>query len=241
MMKGSKAQTLEDFHKFPRTRHIYDAGGTGVSRDDLVMDQKELKRFVTIPTTVEEKVDGANLGISVTSDYQVVFQNRSKIISSASHPQWKGLDSWVKNTPGLWDVLQSPDLILFGEWCYARHSVPYGNLPSYFIAFDLFIKSAQKFVSRVELERRLDGSGIHIVPKISGPRVHSKSELLAFLDTRSKYRRDNGPVEGVYVRIDNGLWSEERGKIVRPDFIQNIEDHWMKSDLVKNEVRYDEY
>ena len=27
---------VDEFHKFPRTRHILDAGGTGVAKDDLV-------------------------------------------------------------------------------------------------------------------------------------------------------------------------------------------------------------
>jgi len=45
-------------------------------------------------------------------------------------------------------------------------------------------------------------------------------------------------VSGVYVRIDGDQFNEERGKIVRPDFIQGIEDgdHWMKQQLVKNVV-----
>lgn len=98
-----------------------------------------------------------------------------------------------------------------------------------------------RFFSRDELEKRLDGSGIHLINKISGPKVHTKAELLGFLETESMYRGDGGKVEGVYVRIDNGQWHESRGKIVRPDFIQNIEDHWMKSELVKNEVRMDLY
>jgi len=34
---SERAQGLEDFFKFPRTRHIYDAGGSGVGRDDLVI------------------------------------------------------------------------------------------------------------------------------------------------------------------------------------------------------------
>jgi hypothetical protein len=163
----AKAEGIADFHKFPRTHHILDAGGSGVTRDDLVrchfffvtqkvMDKKDVEKFVTSVTVVEEKVDGANLGISITKDYEVIFQNRylmfhslltlfrSKVISSASHPQWKGLDLWVKNNPGIWDVLTSPDLILFGEWCYACHSVPYSQLPNYFIVFDLFSKIDNK-------------------------------------------------------------------------------------------------
>ena len=30
----------ETFFKFPRTRHIFDAGGAAVSRDDLIMTEK---------------------------------------------------------------------------------------------------------------------------------------------------------------------------------------------------------
>ncbi len=37
-----KAQKQEDFAKFPRTRHLFDAGG-GVGRDDLLMDDFEAR------------------------------------------------------------------------------------------------------------------------------------------------------------------------------------------------------
>jgi hypothetical protein len=46
-------------------------------------------------------------------------------------------------------------------------------------------------------------------------------------------------VEGVYVRIDEGRQCVERGKVVRPDFIQGIEEdgHWMSKSVVRNERR----
>jgi len=55
------------------------------------------------------------------------------------------LDERVTNHPGLWDMLSSPDVILYGEWCYAKHSIHYTMLPDYFIAFDIFLKSAQRY------------------------------------------------------------------------------------------------
>ena len=42
-------------------------------------------------------------------------------------------------------VIQSR--ILLGEWMVARHSIPYGQLPNYFVAFDSDNISASKFVS----------------------------------------------------------------------------------------------
>jgi hypothetical protein len=74
----------------------------------------------------------------------------------------------------------------------------------------------------------------------------SPRQILTFLDTISAYgaRRDNAldedaPVEGVYLRIDEGDWLRDRCKIVRPDFIQGMDQqHWMTKSLVKNQVRY---
>jgi len=171
---NNKAICMDDFHKYPRTKHVLDAGGTGVSRDDLLMEGGENDRFLQVPIIVEEKIDGSNLGICKDKDFNILFQNRSKLITSASHFQWRGLDLWLKQHPGIWEVLNSEDIILFGEWCQYRHSIPYDNLPDYFIAFDLFIKSEQKFVSRAELERRLANSGIPIINKISEGKIHTK-------------------------------------------------------------------
>jgi predicted kinase len=64
----------ESFFKFPRTHHLLDAGGSGVSRDDLLIDALEQKEYFgksAKRVLVQEKVDGANLGISITKDYEV--------------------------------------------------------------------------------------------------------------------------------------------------------------------------
>jgi len=233
----SKAISIEDFFKFPRTKHILDAGGTGVSRDDLLMEANEFNSFFNQSLIIEEKVDGSNLGISKDKDFNIIFQNRGKIITSASHTQWKGLDNWIKQHPGIWEVLTSEDVILFGEWCHYKHSIVYDRLPDYFIAFDLFIKSENKFLSRAQLEQRLATSGIPIINKISEGQVHSKQSLLALLETKSAYR-SKGTVEGIYIRIDDQQYNIYRGKIVRPDFTQGIEDHWMTMTLEENSKSY---
>ena len=51
-----------------------------------------------------------------------------------------------------------PDLMLFGEWCYALHSVHCTKLPDWFLAFDVYDRAAGAFWSverRNELDRRL--------------------------------------------------------------------------------------
>jgi hypothetical protein len=51
--------------------------------------------------------------------------------------QFKSIESWAASKPQLWELL-SKDVILFGEWMYAKHSIHYTRLPDYFIAFDIY-------------------------------------------------------------------------------------------------------
>lgn len=62
-------------------------------------------------------------------------------------------------------------------------------------------------------------------------------QLRTLLETKSKFY--DGPLEGLYIRIDEKVWLKERGKIVRADFIQEIDEHWTKKKLVKNVLSFD--
>lgn len=193
----------------------------------------------------------------------MLFFVRSHYVSSSSATQWKLLDEWASNHPGLWQVLTSPDLILFGEWLYAQHSIPYTKLsvrigqnqslfsrptstdpfvaifrPDYFLAFDIFDKKAGKFFSRAERDKRLEGSGIRTVPLIAQGNFTTE-QLKKMLDTKSQFH--DGFVEGLYVRVDDGEYLKDRAKVVRPDFLQEIDTHWSKKTLVKNLLAFDEY
>jgi len=232
-----EATSLE-IYKFPRTRHLMDTGG-GVGRDDLLMDQKEMLEFLKNQVTLEEKIDGANLGISLTSDYQLTFQNRSHYVTSQSATQWKTLDLWVSQHPGIFQFL-TPELVLFGEWMYAKHSIHYTELPGYFLAFDIFNKKEQKFYSVDERDRLLKDSGIPTVRQLGRGRF-TKDQISALLNSQSIFYP--GPVEGVYIRIDQGNYLQQRAKVVRSDFLEKGEDeeveHWSKKQLVKNIIKFE--
>lgn len=175
---------------------------------------------------------GANLGISITEDYKIIYQNRSHYVTADEESQWKGLDKWREAHRSIWNVLTA-ETILFGEWVAYKHSIHYTKLPGYFIAFDIYDKKKGKFLSRGERDKVLEGSEIPVV-KLIGEGVFSKEQYLNFLETDSAYTE--GKVEGVYARMDNGDHLEKRGKVVRPDFIQNIDVHWSKMTPVKNIV-----
>ena len=181
-----------DIFKFPRTRHLFDAGGGAVSRDDLLMARDEEAAFYskgrrTQLVALEEKVDGANLGISLGEDMRLRAQNRSHFVDSTTHRQFGGLDAWLEeNAAALYALLEPPGgSVLFGEWLYAKHSIHYTNLPGYFMAFDIYDCAEGKFVSRRERDRRLASSGIPTVRLIAETTLSGREDVSGHAQTRS--------------------------------------------------------
>eukprot|EP01004_Peranema_trichophorum_P001887 NODE_1245_length_2050_cov_12.893098_g1053_i0.p1 GENE.NODE_1245_length_2050_cov_12.893098_g1053_i0~~NODE_1245_length_2050_cov_12.893098_g1053_i0.p1 ORF type:complete len:651 (-),score=136.80 NODE_1245_length_2050_cov_12.893098_g1053_i0:46-1998(-) len=235
--------TSDDFQgdtslfKFPRTSHLLDAGGSGVGRDDLLLSADDIKRFLGKVITVEEKVDGANLGISLGKNYEIMFQNRSHYINSETATQFKSLDHWSSIHQGEFCQILEPEVhVLFGEWCYAKHSLSYTRLPDTFLAFDIYDRRKGKFLSVDARNQLLSSTSLAVVPIITRKSFKTQQELLALLNTKSQFY--DGYVEGIYLRIDDDDegYLIERAKIVRPDFIQGIGDHWSKQKLQKNVV-----
>ena len=147
---------------FPRISHVVNGplSGGGVTRDDLIISKDEEVVFFQPPPlppapmapqsywlVVEEKIDGANLGISLNSEGALQCQNRSHLVHSKSHTQFSTLDSFLdENSSVLCDFFHTlaaerggapQDYILFGEWCALLHSVYYDSLPEPFVVFDL--------------------------------------------------------------------------------------------------------
>ncbi len=232
--------------KFPRTHHIFDASRevkakiSAVTRDDLLLSDREIKEFLYCDVTLEEKVDGANMGISITKDYKIVFQNRSHYVCSESDFQFKGLKIWEENHLGdLWHILKPDRHILYGEWCYAKHSIHYTELPGYFLAFDIFDKYKNRFYSREKFQNVMGKTNIPMVPIIAVENLtkdNYKKKLMEYLETKSKFR--DGTVEGVYIRKDEGEYLLKRCKLVRPDFIQGMKEFWAKQGLIKNIIKF---
>merc|ERR1711924_551919 len=93
-----------------------------------------------------------------------------------------------------------------------------------------------RFWSRTALREALaEHTTIPMVPSIYTGPVTGPDQLRALLETRSAFRSGDGKyVEGVYLRIDDGdggPWLQLRAKLVRADFVQNINEgtHWTKT------------
>lgn len=219
------------FFKFPRTPHLFVPDGANI-RDDKQLSEEEIRVFLQGTIIVEEKVDGANLGISFNHEGQLVFQNRNTQFTHSTPGQFEKLGEWVYQKYKELENILRQDFILFGEWCYAKHSIAYTQLPDWFIAFDIYDKQQQQFLSKPKRDAMLLSMGLTIIPAIAQKKF-TKSALWQLL-LQSKSAFAEVPVEGFYLRIDKGEYLQKRAKLVRPGFMQQIETHWSKQALVAN-------
>ena len=111
--------------KFPKIPHAINLGAA--TRDDKISSMAELELiFGNIKQRcggggggggggesgrrrvyVEEKIDGANMGLFITLKGKIVAQNRSHFITSAYHAQFGPLDKWIaKHSADLWEILE---------------------------------------------------------------------------------------------------------------------------------------
>ncbi|KAG0609238.1 hypothetical protein M758_8G169100 [Ceratodon purpureus] len=222
--------------KFPRTQHLINLGAA--TNDDI------LSSFVssTGPVVIEEKIDGANMGISLDWNGNLVVQNRSHTVNSRSHTQFRRLDAWLQaHSHDLHAILHQdasfPERhILYGEWVVATHSIAYSNLPDVFLAFDFYDRVTDTFISREALSRLLHGTSIQQVPLIcSLPDGVSRKDLIPHMSRTSAFY--DGPIEGVYVRFEDPgrMLTVDRGKVVRADFLSGNE-HWSKGIIHLNAI-----
>ncbi|KAK0489153.1 ATP dependent DNA ligase [Armillaria novae-zelandiae] len=223
--------------KFPRTPHLINLGAA--TSDDLVTNTRAIPGHVVI----SEKVDGANMGFSLSDDRErIVVQNRSHYVNSSTHEQFRKLGHWVDlHREALIKVLGQDEhfperYILYGEWMYATHSIPYTNLPDRFLAFDLYDRYLELFIDRQSLEVLLGPASIQVVPLIYQGKMPSEEDLRKLVQGQSRFW--DGRVEGVYVKVEKDGRVVSRGKVVRGDFISGNE-HWTKGELKMNGLSVD--
>ena len=216
--------------------HLAWLGGGATPREDKVLTPTEAAELLAGEVVVEEKLDGANLGWSLDADGSLRAQNRGQYLTHPHAGQFARLPAWEAiNGQALREAL-TPGLILFGEWCAARHSLEYDLLPDWFLAFDVYDRAEGCFWSterRNELAARI---GVQTVPQVllGHTDVATLERILA--EWPSRYR--SGPMEGVVVRREDADHGLARAKLVRADFTQAIEGHWRNRAIEWNRVSY---
>ena len=223
---------MMEFVRFPHTPHLTWLGA-GKPRHDKVLASREVEALLAGDVIVEEKVDGANLGFSVDEDGTIRGQNRGSYLDlDAPQGQWKPLKRWLSTRRHALAQALGPELLLFGEWCYARHSVRYTHLPDWFLAFDVYDRRKGRLWSvdrRTEFTKALD---IRTVPELGRGR-YDVARLTTLL---GKSQVTDGTPEGLYVRREVGGVLTARAKLVRAEFTQTMDEHWSRRRLEENQL-----
>lgn len=223
---------MTDFFRFPHTPHLAWLG-EGQPRDDKVLAPHEVAALLAAEVIVEEKIDGANVGLSVSPDGDIVAQNRGGyLMRSHAHDQFRPLWSWLdRHRDTLFDALGTK-LVLFGEWCYACHSVPYDHLPDWFLCFDVYDRTQKAFWATDRRNRLLAKIGLESTPEIT--RGHYTVLSLETLIGQS--RVGSGEMEGIVVRAEADGEVTARGKLVARKFTQQIDEHWSRGPIRPNSL-----
>lgn len=212
-----------DLYKYPRTFHL--PWSLGITDDDKVIDN--LFGFEGREVVITEKMDGEN-----TTMYPHAIHARS--IDSRHHPS----RDWVKN---FWNSIRyniPNDYRICGENVYAKHSIAYDNLDTFFYGFSVW--EGEHCISWNETKRIFEELGIAAVPELYVGQFdrYTIEEFLFCPDFHQRYL--NGKAEGYVVRVIDGFsldhFTTSVAKFVRPNHVQT-DQHWITSQVIANKLR----
>lgn len=226
---------MSDFFRFPHTPHLAWLG-QGAPRDDKVLSPAEVQALLAADVTVEEKLDGANLGFSLSPDGSLRAQNRGQYLAAPPAGQFARLPAWLARHGDALRSVLTPDLMVFGEWCAARHSLDYAALPDWFLLFDVYDRHEGRFWSSARRNALAASAALVTVPRVA----EGRQTLAALKDlvTRRPSHYRQGPLEGVVIRQESAQWCESRAKLVRADFTQAIDTHWRRRAIEWNRIDF---
>lgn len=206
--------------KYPRTPHL--PWSLGLSSDDIKKDKASIHLWKGKRVIVTEKMDGENT--TLYSDGTI----HARSIDSKNHPS----RNWVKNwwsehymdLPEGWRVC--------GENLYAKHSIGYDNLPSYFLGFSIW-NDKNECLSWDETQEWFELLDIQSVRVIyDGTFDEEKIKALWVESLRDV-------MEGYVIRTADSFrynqFLENVGKMVREKHV-NTDEHWMRKEIVPNKL-----
>ena len=206
---------MNTYMKYPRTFHL--PWSEGVTSDDKII--KSLDSFVGERVIVTEKMDGENT--SIYSDHV-----HARSIDSKNHPS----RNWVKQFASNFQHNIDVDMRICGENLYARHSIEYDSLESYFLAFSVW--QGPVCVDWDSTVIFLEALEVPMVPVLYDG-IFDEEVIRSLYDPKSG-------MEGYVVRracsFYNYLFPLNVCKFVRENHVQTT-SHWMHQVIIPNKLR----
>ncbi len=131
--------------KFPRTPHI---AGSRIQSGDEDLSTVALEDLRGLPVVVEEKLDGSNTGVSFDESEALILQSRGHVLAGGPRErQFNLFKRWANHHVVALRQILGHRYLMYGEWLYARHTVPYDQLPHFFLEFDVWDRERAEFLS----------------------------------------------------------------------------------------------
>src|ERR1043165_4443499 len=111
---------FDQIRKYPRTRHIE---GSRLQSGDEDLSSVPFADVRGRTLVVEEKLDGANSGISFDAAGELYLQSRGHYLTGGSRERhFALLKSWAETHRDLLHRVLGSRYVLYGEWLYAKHT-----------------------------------------------------------------------------------------------------------------------
>lgn len=218
-----------DSPKYNRTFHF--PFSPGATNDDKIATSMD--KLIGVPIVITEKVDGSNTSLEYDGCYA---RTHAGPPTHASFDQLKALHASIKYM--IPDYLQ-----LFGEWCFARHSIEYNELPGYFLLFNVrnLTMASPFWYSWEEVEMCAEEVGVPTVPVLFKGTVSSEKELKDLVESFMNQPSACGGIrEGVVARVAKEFYDDDFSycvmKCVRANHVQTSE-HWKDQEIIKNRLK----
>jgi hypothetical protein len=252
---------MQAIRKYPRTQHLL---GSRLQPGDEDLDAVPMSELKGKHVVIEEKMDGANCGVSFDAELSLQLQSRGHFLMGGPRErQFDLLKQWAgAMTDRLLDRL-ADRFVMYGEWLYAKHSVYYDALPHYFMEFDILDTTTGEFLDtprRTELLIELPVTPVkvlfagefpgeealraligpsHFITKVAPTQFRADVNRLGWDVERAVRQTDlSGQMEGLYIKVEENGAVTGRYKFVRDEFLQTVtaDGHWQDRPLIPNRL-----
>ena len=252
---------MSQIFKYPRTAHIE---GSKLQPGDEDMINLPFEKIKGRNIVIEEKVDGANSGISYYD--KLLLQSRGHYLTGGYRERHFDLfKTWANNWSNQFKDVLGERYVMYGEWLFAKHTVFYDKLPHYWMEFDIYDTETETYLDTPRRQEMLKSLPfVESVKVLFEGKLENKEDLYKYI-TKSYFITDNykdtltnlskdqgldsskilnetdlsGLMEGLYIKVEENGIVEERYKFVRNEFLTTVTDsetHWIDRPIIPNQL-----
>jgi hypothetical protein len=210
--------------KYPRTPYL--PFSLTIDKGDRIYYDPQLKDFIGTEIVITEKLDGGNCCLS---NCRVYARSHSEETKCKTFDLLKNKFNKVRHlVPINYDI--------YGENCYAIHSIKYNELSDVFFMFSILDRSNDMFKSWdcvIDTAKMLNFS---VVPELFRGVVNNYDQLVSlvnsFMNKGSVFGSYDSNREGIVMRVTHEFkfvyFTEYVAKCVRENHVQT-DMHWSKN------------